>query len=100
MPSSQQSSFPRFRFGLKTILLFTTALGIYIFAYRALMQPMITVDVMHLGMVIEGSREPHYGSLEGNGGFNRFCRIVFAPIEYIDYLCRPKYWDEFSDWPE
>jgi hypothetical protein len=81
-------------------LLVITALGIYISAYRALMQPIIIVDEGHLGMVIEGSREPHYGTLERNGRLNSFCRIVFAPIEYIDYICRPKYWDEYSDWPE
>lgn len=64
------------------------------------MDPIIIVDVANLGMVIEGSREPNYGSLEGDGTFNRICRYVFAPLEYIDYRYRPKYWDEYSDWPE
>lgn len=64
------------------------------------MRPIVVVDVGHLGFVIEGSREPHYGSLDRNGALNSIGRIAFAPIEYFDYLSRPKYWDEYSEWPE
>lgn len=61
------------------------------------MEPMILADIGGHGIVIEGSREPHYGSLARDGALNAFCRVVFAPIERIDYLMRPQYWDEYSD---
>jgi hypothetical protein len=73
------------------------AFAVYISAYRALLDPMILVNVGHHGIVIEGSREPHYGSLARDGALNAFCRFVFAPIEQIDYLMRPQYWDKYSD---
>lgn len=47
-----------------------------------------------MGMVIKGSREPHYKLA------NPVCRILFAPIEKIDYKMRPAFWDHYSDeWP-
>ena len=88
------------RFGLKFLFLFMAAFAVYLSAYRALMEPMILVDRGHHGIVIEGSREPHYGSLERDGALNAFCRVVFAPIERVDYLMRPQYWDEYSELPD
>lgn len=85
------------RFGLKFLFLFMASFAVYLSAYKALMEPMILVDLGHHGIVIEGSREPHYGSLSRDGALNAFCRVVFAPIERIDYLMRPQYWDEYSD---
>jgi hypothetical protein len=85
------------RFGLKFLFSFMAASAVYISAYWALLDPMILVNVGHHGIVIEGSREPHYGSLALDGALNAFCRVVFAPIEQIDYLMRPEYWNKYSD---
>ncbi len=85
------------RFGVKFPFLLMASFAVYLSAYRALMEPMIIVNKGHHSIVIEGSREPHYGSLEQDGALNGFCRFVFAPVERIDYLMRPQYWDEYSE---
>jgi hypothetical protein len=81
------------RFGLRTAFVAVTAIAIYVGAYCALLEPISVVDVGNLGMVIEGSREPHYRTI------NNVCRFVFAPIEWIDYRLRPNYWSYADDWP-
>ena len=80
---------PRFR--LRTVFLVLAGIAVYLGAYRAMLDPMIVADVAHLGMVVEGSREPHYRSLNG------VCRFAFAPLEWIDYKIRPEYWDHYAD---
>ena len=92
------------RFGLRTMFVIVTGLAVYIAAYFALLNPVIVVKSFHLGIVIEGSREPYYGEpIEGEPAdrlFNHSCRFIFAPVEWIDYRLRPGYWDHYSDLPQ
>ena len=80
---------PRFR--LRTLLIIVISFALYLGAYCATLEPMIIVDVGSRGMVIKGSREPHYRLLNG------FSRIAFAPLEWIDYKLRPEFWDHYAD---
>ncbi len=83
------------RFSVRMMIALTAGVALYLASYRYLLDPMIVVDVGHMGMVIEGSREPHYKLA------NPLCRIMFAPMERIDYAIRPAFWDHYSEeWPE
>lgn len=75
-------------------MIVVAATAIYVGAYRAMLRPMILVEVAHLGMVVEGSREPNYRYLNGA------CRFLFAPLERIDYVIRPEFWDHYSNVPQ
>lgn len=84
----------RLRFSVRIVLALTTGVALYLASYRYLLNPIVVVEVGHMGMVIKGSREPHYKLA------NPVCRILFAPIEKIDYKMRPAFWDHYSDeWP-
>jgi len=82
------------KFGLLTLLATVATIALYVGAYRAMLEPMILVERMHLGIVLEGAREPHYRA------FNDVSRIVFAPLEWIDYSIRPEFWDHYTNLPE
>ncbi|EMI54914.1 hypothetical protein [Rhodopirellula sallentina] len=82
------------KFGLRTLLTTIALIAIYVGAYRVMLEPMILIERMHLGIVLDGSREPHYRA------FNTVSRILFAPLEWIDYSIRPEYWDHYTNLPD
>ena len=77
----------------RIVLFFAAGSAVYVGTYRATLDPVVVADVTHAGLVLDGSREPHYRWLRDAG------QIVFAPLQRIDYLIRPEYWDHYSDIP-
>jgi hypothetical protein len=65
----------------------------YIVTYCALLNPVVVANEVHLGMIIEGCREPDYRA----GG--DFARVFFRPANWMDQHIRPAYWADASDFP-
>lgn len=83
-----------------SVFVFGCLCGLQFRTRGALLDPVILVDFGYHGIAIEVSKEPHYGALARDEALNAFCRVVFAPIEQIDYLMRPQYWNKHSDLPD
>ena len=66
-------------------------ISVYAITYCALLNPVIVANQAHLGMVIDGYREPDYRI----GGV--FARLFFWPASWIDQHTRPGYWADASD---
>jgi hypothetical protein len=79
------------RYKLRTLLIATTILSMYLAAYRATMEPTIYVDEGNVGIVSSGYRAPGYRVNEP------VARIVFWPLAWIDQKLRPGFWGPYSD---
>ena len=81
------------RYRLRTLLVGTTVLSMYLATYCAIMEPTIYVGESRAGMIVSGYRAPGYRVNEP------IARVVFWPVAWVDQIVRPGYWGPYSDDP-
>jgi len=77
------------RFSAQLSCAVATFLCVYIVAYCALLQPVVYVDAS-AGGIANGHKEAGYRV----GG--AFCRIIFAPLAWVDRSARPRFWTDID----
>ena len=82
----------KFQFRLNSLLLFMAAVTVYITSYKLLLDPIIIVEIGGHGMVVKGSRGPHFRMI------NPILSLVYYPAVLVDRKMRPRYWNEYSDY--
>ena len=68
------------------------AVAAYFTSYKALLDPIIFVEIGGHGMVAKGYRGPHFRTT------NSILSLVFYPAVLFDRKIRPSYWNEYSDY--